>query len=79
MLIHDDLLGVLPLSVARPWLRDGSVRVVKVSLARPLAPLGFLKRSSGAGVAVERFGTFILNAAKASMAADDDRKTSAVL
>ena len=52
MLDSDDLLSLVPLSVVRPWVQRGLLRVLPLEQEQPLEPLGLLLPERGVKPAV---------------------------
>ena len=52
LLDTEDLLSLVPLSVVRPWVTRGLLRVLSLEQEQPLEPLGLLLPEHGAKPAV---------------------------
>ena len=62
LLMTQDVLAVIPQSVAQPWLRAGDVVALNTELTKELPPLGILRPEKNLGVAIETFVTFVESA-----------------
>lgn len=59
LLTSQDILAILPQSVAQSWLNAGIVCALETNLTEPLAPLGLLRPQLDRGGAVEKLFGFL--------------------